>query len=88
MQAIQTKFLPCTNRRGARIKASCERGSLTVDYPHELSGDACHRFAVDALVSKFVREDEKRYGINHNPWQTPYVTGCLPDGTYAHVFTV
>jgi len=86
MQAIQTKFLPVTNSRGARIKAFCERGSLTVSYPYELSGDAVHRFAVDALIAKFVKEDAKRYGTQRNPWQSPYITGSLPDGTMAHVF--
>lgn len=32
MQAIQTKYLPATNYRGSRIKATCERGSLTIGY--------------------------------------------------------
>lgn len=88
MQAIMTKFLPATNVRGSRIKASCERGSITVSYPHELSGDACHRFAVQSLVEKFVAEDAKKYGTNGrgNPWALPFVTGGLPDGTYAHVY--
>lgn len=86
MQAIVTKFLPATNIRGSRIKASCERGSITISYPDELSGDACHRAAVDALIAKFVKEDEKRYGTNVNPWQRPYVTGEIPGNLTVHVF--
>lgn len=80
MQAIHTKFLPCTNTRGARIKASCERGDITIDYPYELWGDQCHRKAAQALIDKFVAEDGRP------DWQKPFVTGCLPSGGYAHVF--
>ena len=86
MQAIQTKYLPATNRRCSRIKAYCERGSATIDFPHELSGDAVHRLAVHKLILKFVLEDEKKYGKHNNPWQGEFITGGLPDGSYAHVF--
>ena len=86
MQAIQTKYLPCSNVRGSRIKAKCDRGSIVIDYPHELSGDKCHIAAADALIAKFVAEDENRYGTNRNPWANRRVCGGLPDGTYAHVF--
>lgn len=58
MQAIITKYLSPTNFKGARIKASCERGSATVPFPHELSGDACHIFAANYLVGKFAAEDK------------------------------
>lgn len=88
MQAIQTKYLPATNTRGSRIKAFCERGSITVPYPHELSGDAVHRYAVTQLVWKFMAEDSKKYGVpsSQNPWGREFVTGFLTDGTAAHVF--
>ena len=85
-QAIVTKYLPATNFKGSRIKAYCERGSITISYPDELSGDACHIAAADALVAKFVKEDEKRYGTNQNPWSRKRVCGGLPDGTTAHVY--
>lgn len=29
MQSIQIKYLPATNTKGARLKATCEAGSLT-----------------------------------------------------------
>lgn len=86
MQAIITKYLPATNTRGSRIKASCERGSTTIDYPHELSGDAVHIAAADALVAKFVKEDKAKYGIERNPWESPRVCGGLPNG-YVHVYS-
>ena len=52
MNAIQTRYFGPTNTRGARIKATCETGSITIDYPHELSGMACHAKAAKALVVK------------------------------------
>lgn len=86
MQAIHTKYIPCTDRRGSRIKATCERGSITIDYPHELHGDEVHREAARQLVARFIAEDSTRYNASNNPWSRPFVTGGLPDGTYAHVF--
>lgn len=79
-QAILSKYIPATNTRGSRIKAWCERGSITIPYPHDLTGAACHRAAVDALLSKFRAED----GVECS-WSRPYVTGGTADG-YAHVF--
>lgn len=90
MQCIHTKFLPCGNVRGSRIKATCDRGSITIPYPHELSGDEVHREAVRRLVAKFAAEDLKTYGtpIAENPWCREFVTGGLPgDNGMAHVFT-
>ena len=87
MQAIHTKYIPCTNTRGSRIKATCERGSITIDYPHELSGDEVHREAVRQLLERFVSEDwaERSIPPSQNPWKREFVSGSLPDGTMAHV---
>lgn len=78
MQAIQTRYLGPTNARGARIKATAAAGSITIDYPHELSGQDCHAKAAQALV--------ERLG-----WTGDYygrlVGGQLPSGDYAFVFT-
>ncbi len=88
MQAIQTRYMPATNFRGSRIKASCARGSITVSYPHELSGDAVHVFAANQLVFKFIKEDAEKYGTNQqtNPWSAHRSVGTLRDGTVVHVF--
>lgn len=88
MQAILTKYLPATNVRGSRIKAICDRGSLTIPYPHELSGDAVHIAAADALCAKFAAEDAASYGTDRarNPWLRKRVCGGLASGGYAHVF--
>ena len=77
MQAIQTRYLSPTNTRGARIKAWAAAGSITIPYLHELSGQACHRKAAEALVSKLGWDDLHYGGL---------LGGCLPNGDYAFVF--
>lgn len=74
MQAIQTKYISPTNHRGARIKATAAAGSITISYPYELSGQACHRAAAEALRDKF--------GWDHGP----LVGGQLSNGDYVFVF--
>lgn len=86
MKAIETKYLPATNTRGSRIKATCERGSITISYPSDLSGDAVHIAARQKLIEKFLAEDKARYGEAHNPWSDPMVCGQLANGHYVHVF--
>ena len=74
MKAIQTKYLPCTNTRGSRIKAWAEGGNqVTVPYPHELSGQAVHRLAAETLCKKL-------------GWTGALLGGGLPNGDYAFVF--
>jgi hypothetical protein len=71
MIAIHTKFIPCTNSKGSRIKAYTtgygdHKGfTATISYPHELSGVAVHFEAVKALVAKNKLEwnlEGMRYG--------------------------
>jgi hypothetical protein len=77
MQAIQTRYLGPTNSRGARIKAWAAAGSITIAYPYELSGQACHRMAAEALALKC-------------KWDTPFygqlLGGQLENGDYAFVW--
>lgn len=86
-QAIQTKLLPATNTKGARVKATCSRGSIIVPYNQGSPLHGPHRLAARALIRKFVEEDERR-GIPamDNPWLWPIASGWLPDGTDVHVF--
>jgi hypothetical protein len=51
-QAITTKYLPPTNYKGSRIKASCAARSLTVHIDHALNIEANHAAAAQALASK------------------------------------
>ena len=87
MQAIITKYLGPTNIRGSRIKASCDRGSITIPYPH-IGIEENHVAAAQALVDKFVREDAAQYGEHENPWSRPRACGSIPSGEYVHVFVL
>jgi hypothetical protein len=77
MQAIITKYFGPTNSRGSRIKATAAAGSITISYPYDLSGQACHRAAADALVKKMGWDDPHYGGL---------LGGQLPNGDYAFVF--
>jgi hypothetical protein len=74
MKAIQTKYIGPTNFRGSRIKASDgDKNSITISYPHELSGEDVHRKAAEALRDKM-------------GWTGNLVGGGLKNG-YVFVFT-
>lgn len=77
MQTIQTRYLSPTNTRGPRIKAWAAAGSITIPYPHKLSGQAVHRAAAESLIIKLDWTD---------PAYGPLLGGCLPNGDYAFVF--
>ena len=88
MQAIETTYLTPTNTRGSRIKARCERGSLTVCAPDAMNSEERHVYAADLLCKKFAEEDTKYYGTPSagNHWLATRVCGVTKGG-YAHVFT-
>jgi len=67
MQAITTKYLGPTNTKGSRIKASCEAGSITVSYDHELSHCDNHDAACKALLNKL-------------EWKGNYIGGGYSNG--------
>lgn len=52
LQAITTKYLGPTNTRGARIKATCDAGSLTVHWDYALNPSRNHAAAAQALAEK------------------------------------
>ena len=56
-QAIVTRYIGPTNTKPSRIKATCDRGSITISYPYDVSGADCHAVAVRALLAKFAKED-------------------------------
>lgn len=73
MKAILTKYHGPTYTRGARISASDEDGNkVYISYPYELSGEAVHRKAAEALKAKM-------------NWQGDLVSGSLKNG-YVFVF--
>lgn len=87
MQAIETKYLGPTNTLGSRIKASCERGSITVQWDYSLGVEDNHRAAAARLLAKFSQEDSAKYGGRESHHWGEFVTGTLPDGRFAHVLT-
>lgn len=81
MQAIITKYLGPTNSRGSRIKATCERGSVTISYMHDVGREHAHAMAAWALVEKFAKEDaHDGHPAGISPWSGQYVCGGLPGG--------
>lgn len=86
-QAIRTHYIPATNYKPSRIKAACDRGSVTVLYDSAASNEASHAYAVRTLLARFLKEDKAKYGSrpDKNPWNRPFVSGGLPDGSIAHV---
>lgn len=76
MQAIRTRYLGPTDTKGGRIKAECERGSITVGYAHD---EKCpHGEAVRALLQRFADEDRSKYGTGKSGWSGVWVGGGLP----------
>jgi hypothetical protein len=66
MQAITTKFLPPTNVRGSRVKATAQAGSVTLHWDHALNPEGNHRAAAMAFVRKFKWDGEWIGGGLHN----------------------
>jgi hypothetical protein len=88
MQAIITTYKPATNTRGSRILARCTRGSISAPYDHSLDNCANHIAAAQALVNRFVKEDQLSLSEppRLNPWNRARAVGQLPSGSRAHVF--
>ncbi len=69
MQAISTKYIPATDRRGSRIKATAYRKSIMVPYDDTQGVESAHHKAFQALA-------EKLGWLDMGTW---YVGGC-PSG--------
>jgi len=74
MQAIQTKFIPCTNNRPSRLSARCEAGSIVVPWDDGLSPFENHTRAAKALLAKL-------------GWDYSIQTGVTKDA-YVHVLSL
>jgi hypothetical protein len=73
MKSIETWYKGPTNYRGARIYASdCGDHRISIGYPDELSGSACHAQAALALARKL-------------GWKGTFICGATKRG-YAFVF--
>lgn len=52
MQAIETKYLGPTNSRGSRVKATCEAGSVVIEWDDALDSPENHDNAVRQLIAR------------------------------------
>jgi hypothetical protein len=64
MQAIKTKFLGCTNTKGARIVASCANGKIkhVMGYDFALSHEKNHIEAAKQLRKKLCWNERMTWG--------------------------
>lgn len=77
MQAIRTKYLGPTNFHGARLSAVCYAKRIVIPWDHALNAPENHAAAARDLATRLQWLDGFQL-----------VSGCLHDGTYAHVLTV
>lgn len=73
MQAIQTKFLGPTDHRGARVKAWCDAGSLTLAWNDALDTYDNHKAACRALATRL-------------EWWGDWVSGSARRASFGYVF--
>ena len=77
MIAIYTKYIPATNTLGSRIKAydipnnGGKQRSISIPYPHELSGEMVHFEAVKVFKEKY---------LPYSPSLTDMRYGNAPNG--------
>jgi hypothetical protein len=85
MQAIETRFYGPTNHRGARVKATCEAGTITVPWDDGLGVDENHDAAALALLRRLGWHDRVWYrgttkGSRGNVYVCTTAGGMLPSG--------
>ena len=82
-QAIVTRYLGPTNTRPSRIRASCDRGSITIPMPMECIGADAHAVAVRALLAKFHKEDAPDVDFRFRSWPSfdRWVCGGMPQAS-------
>ena len=77
-QAIVTRYLCPTNTKPSRIRATCDRASLTIPFPQGESLVDAHAVAVRSLLAKFAKED----GADHSwPSFERWVCGGMPQSS-------
>ena len=85
MQAITTKYIGPTNSRGARVKATCDAGTITISWDHALNTEGNHDAAALALVRKLGWDAPDRTHVRYKPVM---YRGGLKGAGYCYVFPV
>ena len=86
MRAIVTKFLPATNTKGSRIKATAECiGSVTVGYDHSLSSEANHRMAMRTLIATYHFDLQSTANTIEKRSVDRWTQGRIKDGMYVFI---
>lgn len=67
-QAIVTKYLGPTNTKGARVKATCNGGAMTLNWDHEVDAEKNHRRVAAELAIEMEWLGKNRL-----------IGGCLPN---------
>lgn len=78
MQAIVTKYINPTNTKGARIKATCDAGSITIPFEYAGTEEQTHAAAAMALVRKLGWEN---HGGASDRGNGAWTVGSLPGQT-------
>ena len=78
MQAITIKYLPATNTKGSRFKATAAAGSITVGYDYDLNTEGNVKAAVSALLAKLGWTAPNGYTVG-------WAVGQMPSGAWAAV---
>lgn len=86
MQAITIKYLPATNTKGSRYKATAAAGSITLGYDHGLDSEGNVRAVVTALVKK-LGWDTQAPGVRPYMWDRAdtWHIGATADGHWVAV---
>jgi hypothetical protein len=76
MQFIQTKYLPATNTKGSRIKATTSFGndSITIAYDYSLDCEQAHAKAAMELARKLEWNGEYAAGGNDSGYVFAFIS--------------
>ena len=82
-QAIVTRYLCPTNTKPSRIRATCDRASLTIPFPQGESLVDAHAVAVRSLLARFHREDAPDGDYRYRSWPEfgRWVCGGMPQSS-------
>lgn len=75
MTAIETYWIPCTNNRPNRIVARASKFRIVITQPDELTNEAAHFVAVEALLAKHKLD-----------WTGQLAVGTLENGHHVWVW--